>query len=127
MAGADEVDAFMAALQHPLKAEVAALRAIVLAADPRVSEGIKWKAPSFRLEDDFATFQLRRPDAVQIVFHTGAKARPGGPRPMAVEDPSKLLTWAASDRALAAFKDMGQVRRDEVALTALVRAWIAAL
>lgn len=125
--GQREVGAFMASLDHLLKAEVSALRDIVLAADPRVGEHIKWNAPSFVLDDDFATFNLRKPDAIQIIFHGGAKARSDGPRATTIADPSKLLKWAAADRAVATFKDMDQVDCERTALTAIVRAWVAQL
>lgn len=35
------VDLFMERLQHPFKAEIQALRKIILTADPAVSEGVK--------------------------------------------------------------------------------------
>lgn len=39
------VDAFMAALVHPHKAEIEALRKLMLSVDPSVREGVKWNAP----------------------------------------------------------------------------------
>jgi uncharacterized protein YdhG (YjbR/CyaY superfamily) len=34
-------------LDHPSKAEVRAVREIILAVDPRITEQVKWNAPSF--------------------------------------------------------------------------------
>ncbi len=56
-AGANEVDAFMQKLDHLLKAEIEAARAIILGANPEISEGIKWNSPSFRVKEYFATIQ----------------------------------------------------------------------
>lgn len=42
-----EVDAWFATYDNPLKAEVQRVREIVLSADPRDTECIKWKAPTF--------------------------------------------------------------------------------
>lgn len=47
-AGEAAVAEFLRRLEHPLKAEIEALRRVLLAADPAVREGIKWNAPSFR-------------------------------------------------------------------------------
>jgi hypothetical protein len=45
------VDDFLATLDHPRKRQIVALRQIILGADPRISEGIKWNAPSFRTSE----------------------------------------------------------------------------
>ena len=57
--GANEVDAFVQKLDHSLKAEIEAVRAIILGANPEISEGIKWNSPSFRVKEYFATIQKR--------------------------------------------------------------------
>jgi hypothetical protein len=41
------VDEFLSKLKHPLKPVVEAIRSATLSADPRITEGIKWNAPSF--------------------------------------------------------------------------------
>ena len=51
---ADDVAAFLAALVHPRKAEILALRKVLLDADAGIAEGIKWNAPSFRTVEYFA-------------------------------------------------------------------------
>lgn len=123
---ADDVDAFMERLEHPRKAEIALLRAIILGADPRIREGVKWNAPSFALDDHFATFKLRPPETVQLVLHTGAKAR-AAPAAMAIDGPLGLLTWAAPDRCLARFTGLDDVRAKREAFVAILRQWIAQL
>ena len=71
----DLVDAFMAALHHPLKSDIEAVRRIILAASPKITEGIKWNSLSFRTDEYFATVHLRATDAVRLVFHRGAKVK----------------------------------------------------
>lgn len=44
----ESVAAFLAALDRPLKPVLTLVRATILGASPRIIEGIKWKAPSFR-------------------------------------------------------------------------------
>jgi hypothetical protein len=55
-----DVEAFLAALDHPFKDGILRVRKIFLAADPRIAKGIKWNAPSFRTSEYFATFHLLR-------------------------------------------------------------------
>jgi hypothetical protein len=123
---AGSVDDFLARLEHPRKAEIDALRALILRADERVREEIKWNAPSFYIDDHFATFKLRPLDTVQVVLHTGARVRPDA-KAIAIEDPAGLLKWAAPDRCVATFSDMVAVDAGRAAFTSIVRQWIAQL
>ncbi len=123
--GAD-VATFLAQLEHPRKAEIEAVRALILSADPRIRESIKWNAPSFALADHFATFKLRPETTVQVVLHTGAKVR-ANPAAMSVDDPAGLLTWAAPDRAIVTFAHMAAIDTHRDALVALLQQWIAQL
>jgi hypothetical protein len=118
-----EVTAFMAGLDHPLKAEIEATREIVLGVDPGIGELIKWKAPTFRAADDFATVHLRASDALTLIFHTGVRVKDGdGPK---VEDPAGLLKWLARDRAMVVLGAGVEIEARRPAFEALVRAWIA--
>ena len=120
----NEVDEFMAKLEHPLKPEIEAVRSIILAADGRVKESVKWNAPSFHIEEHFATFKLRPVETVQIVFHTGAKTRPHIVL-MNINDPSGLLKWVAKDRCLATFSEMRDIKSKGPALRSIVKQWIS--
>jgi hypothetical protein len=116
-ASSAEVDAFMAKLKHPLKAEIEALRRLMCETSPAISEEVKWNAPGFRTTESFATTHLRSTDRLQLIFHLGAKVRPGLGE-MKIPDPAGLLKWLAKDRALVT------VGRDPEAFQNLVRAWI---
>ncbi|WP_225408249.1 DUF1801 domain-containing protein [Stigmatella hybrida] len=120
----NSVDAFLAGLDHPLKAEIEAVRAIIRGADKQIGEAIKWNAPSFLTQEHFATLKLHPPKAVQVVFHTGAKVKADA-RPLKIDDPSGLLKWAAPDRAVATFPGMKDIWAHKAALVALVRQWLA--
>lgn len=43
----DKVDEFLENLSHPLKAEVEAVRSIIMGANKGIAEEVKWNAPSF--------------------------------------------------------------------------------
>ena len=119
------IDEFLAALEHPCKQEIMALRQLILKADPRITEEIKWNAPSFRASEHFATFQLRAKTGVQIVLHLGAKVRETATTGIAIADPAALLTWLAKDRASVTFHDLDEINAKRDAFTQLIRQWIA--
>lgn len=123
VAPADSVDQFLKSLVHPSKAEIEVLRRVILGADRRITEGIKWNAPSFFCHEWFATFNLRAKGAVQIIFHRGAKVKPtGGAR--YVDDPSAVLEWITNDRCSARFMDLNDVKAKAPALKKIVAQWV---
>jgi Domain of unknown function (DU1801) len=118
------VDEFMRLLEHPLKAEVQAVRTIVLGSNLRITEAIKWNAPSFACGAHFATFNLRPRDAVHLILHFGAKRNEISTDGVRIDDPTKLLRWRAKDRAIVEFRDMAAVEAGRAALEAIVLRWI---
>jgi uncharacterized protein YdhG (YjbR/CyaY superfamily) len=103
----EEVDAFMAELDHPLRKEVQAVRAIIKSVNKDITEEIKWKAPSFSYHDEYlVTFNLRMTDRIHLVFHN----------PMIAKVKSKLLEGDYTDRRMAYFKDMKDVKSRQAEL-----------
>jgi hypothetical protein len=121
----NEVDAFMRALDHPLKAEIEAVRTIIRGADATITEGIKWNAPSFRTTEWFATVNLRAKGGVGVILHLGAKVKPKGWTGMQIDDPAGLLTWLGKDRASVKFADLKAIKAQKKALESIFRQWIA--
>jgi len=68
LSGREEVDRYMANLEHPFKAEVELLRSIILDASNQLQERVKWNSPSFYYVKDLAAFNLRAKGYVQIIF-----------------------------------------------------------
>jgi len=118
-----EVDAYMSALEHPMAAQVERLRTSILNTDSRINESIKWNAPSFYIDDHFATFNLHYPDRIQIVLHAGAKPNPDAPQ-FEVSDPAGLLKWASVDRASVTFRSQTEVDEQLDAFLGILRQWI---
>ncbi len=119
--GSAAVDAFMAKLKHPLKADLAAVRAVMCGASPTITEEVKWNAPGFRTTESFATVNLRSTDRLQFIFHLGAKVR----KDLAafeIADPAGLMKWLGKDRALVTLND--GLAANRAALVQIVRAWI---
>jgi hypothetical protein len=122
-----QVLAFLQTLEHPLKAEIEAVRQMILGVDRSIAEGIKWNVPSFRTTDYFATFNLRSKESVQLIFHTGAKIKESATKGVPVSDPEGLLKWLAKDRCLVTLGSRGEVETNRPAFQALVAEWIKAL
>lgn len=120
----EAVNALLAALDHPSKSEIEAIRGAILMADPVIQEGVKWNAPSFRTHEYFATTNLREKEGVGVILHLGAKVRELGPQGVNVPDPSHLLKWLATDRAAVKFTSMQDFNAKQGAFIELVRAWI---
>ena len=116
------VEDFLAALEHPAKQEILALRRLILAADGSIGEEIKWKVPSFRTTEHFATLHLRAKQGVGVILHFGAKKR--SVAGIKIADPDALLEWLADDRAMTTFRDLHDVVAKQQAFTALIREWI---
>ena len=116
------VESFLAGLAPATRSEAGALRQIILGADPTIREGIKWKMPSFRSTEYFATLHLRMKTGLGLILHLGAKVR-DAPE-VSVEDPEGPLKWLAKDRALIAFASLEEIQAREAALEALIRQWI---
>jgi hypothetical protein len=119
------VDQFMAALDHPFKAEMEALRRAILAVDSSIAEGIKWNAPSWRTTEYFATTHLRSKASLGLILHLGAKARQLPEDGLVVSDPTGLLKWLGKDRAQVEFRGSADLQAKLPALQALLRQWIA--
>ncbi|MGN8055902.1 DUF1801 domain-containing protein [Pedobacter sp. 22163] len=112
---ADQVDDYMEKLEHPFKQEVERLRSIMLNANPKLQERVKWNSPSFFYIKDLAAFNLRAKGYVQIIFifYDGNM----------IEDPS-LLQGNWKDRREARFYSMVDIEAKQPALEQLVNNWV---
>jgi hypothetical protein len=122
-AEANDVDAFMGELVHPLKEEIETARKLVLGSAPGITERIKWNAPSFCYQgDDRVTFKLHPKDGVHLIFHRGAKPR--DTEDFVFEDGTGLLKWVAKDRAIVTFSGMKEIVAAKRALKTVVKQWM---
>jgi len=112
---AGQVDDYMEKLEHPFKQEIEGLRSIILNANPKLQERVKWNSPSFYYIKDLAAFNLRAKGYVQIIFifYDGNM----------IEDPSLLMgSW--KDRREARFYSMDDIKMKQAALIHFVNDWI---
>lgn len=111
--GATEVDAWFEARRHPQLELMRAVRAVILAADPRVSETIKWSTPTFAYRGNIASINPAAKAYLSLLFHRGATI--SGDHPI-LEGGGDVARYARFDSA-----DDLAARRHE--LEAVVRAW----
>ncbi len=122
------VTAYLAALPQARREVVMALRDLIRSAAPDLHEHIKWNAPSYQFGgDDRITFNLSKPNLVQIVFHRGAKAVDTKTGKRLIDDDSGYLRWATDQRAYVAFTALSEVEARREWLAGFVPRWIAAV
>ena len=120
----DVVAVYLDGVPEPTRAALTELCRIIAGSDPRVRAEIKWNAPSFAIDDHFATTGVLKGGGVRLVLHTGAR-RKGAAKNIVIDDPEKLLDWKDADRAIAVFADARDVRQQERALGVILDEWIA--
>jgi uncharacterized protein YdeI (YjbR/CyaY-like superfamily) len=109
-----EVDKFLKKKKHPLDAEIRKVRKIILSADDRVEETIKWSSSTFMYKGNMASFFMNSKKAVSLMFHKGAL----------IKDASGLLEGDGKEARAARFNDMKDIDRKKAALTKVVKSWI---
>ncbi|MQC25963.1 MAG: DUF1801 domain-containing protein [Chloroflexi bacterium] len=110
----NEVDSWFEQYDNPMKAVVQRVREIILAADDRLQETIKWQAPTFTYKGNLASFFPKSKQHASLMFHNGAQV-PGN-FPHLEGDGEQARTMKFADLAEA------DARKSE--LEAIVKAWI---
>jgi hypothetical protein len=110
-----EVDAWFANYDNPMKDVVQRVREIVLDADPRVDECIKWQAPTFTYKGNIASFYPKSRQHASLMFHLGARIPGTFPRLEGTGDTSRVLKVA----------DLAGAEAARPELQSIVRAWCA--
>jgi hypothetical protein len=108
-----DVEALLDRYDNPMKEAVQRTREILLAADPRIGETIKWSTPTFTYKGNLVSFQPRAKQFVSLLFHTGASIPGDHP----------LLEGGGDTARYARLADHEAVERARPELEAIVRAW----
>lgn len=111
LSDAEQVTQWMETTTYPMKEEIEILREIIKKADKKISERIKWNAPSYYYKEDIVTFGPDRKGRILLVFH----------HPSVVEIKSELLEGDYKDRRLVYFKDAKEVQAKKKELAAIVK------
>jgi hypothetical protein len=107
-----DVDRWLDEADHPMDATLRRAREIILSADDRVTESIKWKTPTFAYKGNIASFNPSK-ILVSIMFHRGAEIPGDHPR---LEGDGKLVRTMR-------FHDLDELEAGRADLEAVIRAW----
>lgn len=121
-----DVDHFLEKLKHPHKAGIEQLRTLILGLSKEITEEIKWNAPSFKLDDHFATFRVQPPKNIQLILHTGAKVK-AKPKAFEIDDSASLLKWPAKDRAVLTLESTAALKTHKTAVLKILKQWVGQL
>ena len=105
----DDVDVFMLELEHPLKAEIEAVRTIIKS-NRKIAERVKWNAPSFFYVEDLATIHVKAKQYVHLIFH----------HPAIVKIKSAFLEGDYKDRRMMYFENMKEVKARKKELSRII-------
>jgi hypothetical protein len=114
MTKTEKVTQFILTIDNPLKEEIDAVREIILNSSDKITEDIKWSAPSFAYKDNMATFNPRAKKFVNLTFHKGAL----------IKDTSGLLEGDKKEARVARFDNMEDVLNKKEALESVVQKWV---
>ena len=85
-------------------------RKIIKTGAPKLSERIKWNAPSYYYKEDIVTFGPYKTHKLLLVFH----------HPAVVKVKSALLQGDYKDRRLVYFKDSAEATANKKELTRII-------
>lgn len=107
------VDAWMDAYDNPQKDLVQAVRLAILGADPRVTETIKWQAPTFVYKGNIASFFPKAKKHASLMFHKGAE----------IEGNFLSLEGDGKEARSMKFADAADLDAKRAELAAIITAW----
>lgn len=121
------VDEFLASLPDNKRSQVLKIRGYVLAANPSLTEHIKWNAPSYAFDgQDRITFNLLNKEGlVKLVFHTGGTRTEDKRGKPVMDDPFSVVEWVSDIRGVVTFTDLDDITSKEKAVKSLVARWLA--
>jgi len=113
----EQVKAYISKLDSKAKTEIEAVRKIIKAASSKLSERIKWNAPSYYYKEDILTFGPYKTHKLLLVFH----------HPAVVKVKSDLLQGEYKDRRLVYFKDKAGAEKNKKELSRIITEIIKAI
>jgi hypothetical protein len=112
-----EVENWFATKKPPAEAALRRVREVILAADPRMTEHVKYGTVQFAFGGDMAGFVQTDKKTVSLMFMRGGRIKGDFPH---IEGTGRAVRFMR-------FADAAQVDARASELTAVVRAWCAAM
>lgn len=108
-----EVDAWFLGYDNPQKDLVQAVRETILTADRRITETIKWQAPTFVYKGTLASFFPKTKTHASLMFHKGAT----------IKGKFMHLEGEGKEARTMKFADARDLKAKSAELKAVVKAW----
>jgi len=113
---AEQVEEWIDKLDASYKSSINAVRKIIKAAGPSLTERIKWNAPSYYYKEDIVTFgPAKAKDKIILVFH----------HPGIVKIKSDLLQGNYKDRRLVCLNSMKEIKDAQKELERIIKESVA--
>lgn len=106
----EQIIAYMKKLKGKQKDDINIVRELIKKSNTKLSERIKWNAPSYYYKEDIVTFGPYKQDKLLLVFH----------HPSVVKVKSDLLQGDYKDRRLLYFKDASEAEKNKKELTRII-------
>jgi len=106
-----DIASYLEAIPGEFRILVKALRKIIISADKRLKERIKWNAPSYYFIEDLVTFGPIRKEKMVLVFH----------HPSVVKINSPVLEGNYKDRRLFWFNSLNEIESAKKELVNSIR------
>jgi len=121
------VTEFLESLDDNKKAQVLKIRELIMVAEPKLEERIKWNAPSYVFDgEDRITFNLLNKEVVvKLVLHMGATRKENKKALPIMNDDSGLMEWSSDIRGMVTFRSMDEVTDNGDALVGVIKRWLA--
>jgi hypothetical protein len=108
-----EVERWFAETKHPLETPMRRVREIILRADPRITEYVKYRTPTFAYEGDLAAFVQMNKKHITLMFNRGARIQGRFPH----------LEGEGPTARFMRFADLAEVEARAAELSGIVAAW----
>jgi len=119
------VEEFITDLSDERQQQVQALRALIKATHPELTEHIKWNAPSYVLDgEDRITFNMHYPDQTMILIHMGATRKENKKADPIMKDETGLVEWNSDIRGTVSFSSLDEIANSQADLTKILNAWL---
>ncbi len=121
------VQEFLDDLDADKRAQIEALRRVIMAAEPRLKEHIKWNAPSYILDDeDRITFNImNKQGVVKLILHMGATRKEDKKATPVMQDANGIIEWSSNIRGMITFADSSEVESKLPAVKQIITQWLS--
>jgi hypothetical protein len=109
MAGSADIEKWFATRKPPAEVAMRRVREVILSADPRLTEYMKYGSVHFGYEGDFVTFVQADKKNVNLMFHRGARIPGRFPHLEGTHPSARFMRFAGIDEVEARADELRKV------------------